>query len=918
MCRHLALHDRFHADRVEKILLPKELHSGLQHRVDHKDKDVGLSPSLSGASVAMPLLSETLPEANLPSPSDRLRHALRDRYRIERELGQGGMATVYLATDLRRQRTVALKVLRPELASLFGTERFLREIEISGKLNHPNILPLFDAGDADGLPYFVMPFVEGESLRDLLRREHQLAIEDALRITRQVADALSYAHTQGFIHRDIKPENILLSSGHALVADFGIARAVAASEGANKLTGTGMAIGTVDYMSPEQATGSEQVDARSDQYSLACVLYEMLVGGPPFPASTAQGVLARHLVDPVPPIRTVRATVPARVEAATLAAMAKTKADRFPSVAAFVEALDGRRPSPSQPYQAAEVPRVRRRWPLLLAGGAAAVLFVTAAWLVLSTPTLDPKRVLVGLFEDRTGDPALSGLAAQAATETVSGLASSGLVQPIDGASVTAEGARARDYPSLRPLARRVGAGSVVSGAISRRADSLEFQIKLTDVATGDVLRPVRPVVWLAREPTTAAAQVAQRVMASYAAHFDPRFHNYATASQPASYDGYREFQTGVVASQEDEGVAVGHFRRAIALDPAFMAPRIYLARSTGCPVVDSIAGAFGATGTQLRSADQARIDLMVADCRGDRLGQYAAAQRLFRDAPDLAENVFDLAQAALYQNKPREALTCLERLEQTREPAAYFRSWCWNIMTHAHHQVGQYREALQLLDRIRAESPDYPLLERSEMRQWAALGNVQRVNELIDQRLRKSNQEFKAGDDMLNVGEELRGHGYLVAGRALCERGVAWYGTRPSSEQATVGSRASVAEALYCAERWDEARVAYQRLAAEDSTETGRGMNVRTRLGALAARRGDSAEVARIDRWFAARDSLPRASYGRAVLAGFRGDKERALALFQFGWERREPSFIEAHTDPALEPLRDYPPFRALLEAAR
>jgi eukaryotic-like serine/threonine-protein kinase len=173
------------------------------------------------------------------------------------------MGTVYLATDLRQQRTVALKVLRPELASLIGPERFLREIGISGKLNHPHILPLFDAGDAAGLPYFVMPFIEGESLRVLLDREQQLSIEEALRITRQVADALSYAHAQGFVHRDIKPENILLSSGHALVADFGIARAVTAAGWADELPGAGMVIGTADYMSPEQATGTGQVDARS-------------------------------------------------------------------------------------------------------------------------------------------------------------------------------------------------------------------------------------------------------------------------------------------------------------------------------------------------------------------------------------------------------------------------------------------------------------------------------------------------------------------------------------------------------------------------------------------------------------------------------------------------------------------------------
>ncbi|HXI20509.1 MAG TPA: serine/threonine-protein kinase, partial [Gemmatimonadales bacterium] len=201
---------------------------------------------------------------------DRLRESLADRYRIERELGQGGMATVYLAQDLKHHRKVAIKVLRPELAAVIGAERFLREITTTANLHHPHILALYDSGEAGGVLYYVMPFVEGESLRDRLNREKQLPLDEALRLAREVADALSYAHGRGVIHRDIKPENILLESGHAVVADFGIAKAVSAAEGA-PLTQTGMAIGTPQYMSPEQAAGGEQLDGRSDLYSLACV-----------------------------------------------------------------------------------------------------------------------------------------------------------------------------------------------------------------------------------------------------------------------------------------------------------------------------------------------------------------------------------------------------------------------------------------------------------------------------------------------------------------------------------------------------------------------------------------------------------------------------------------------------------------------
>jgi pentatricopeptide repeat protein len=289
----------------------------------------------------------------------------------------------------------------------------------------------------------------------------------------------------------------------------------------------------------------------------------------------------------------------------------------------------------------------------------------------------------------------------------------------------------------------------------------------------------------------------------------------------------------------------------------------------------------------------------------------------LLRYAPELAENVFALAGAAQWMNRPREVLTCLERLAQTREPAEH-RSGCWNLMMHAHHQLGQYREALQLIDRMRADSLDEPLFDRYRIRQWAALGDVERVNTLIDQRVAKSSQLVTAGSDMAWGGEELRAHGHIAEGRALCARGVAWSGNQPASEQAKLGFRVSLAGLLYCAERWTEARVAYARLAAEDSSSTYPGITYRTRLGAIAARQGDSAEVARIDRWLADRDSLPFASAGRAVLAAAQGDFARALGLFQVDWERASPNFPAAHADPALEPLRDYPPFRALLHAAR
>src|SRR6266849_2232649 len=230
----------------------------------------------------------------VPDPHARLRAALTGRYTIERELGRGGMATVYLAQDVKHRRRVAIKVLQPELAAALGRDRFLREIETAARLNHPHILPLHDSGEADGFVYYVMPYVDGESLRDRLRPENQLVIEDAVRIASEVASALSHAHSNDVVHRDIKPENILLSGGEAVVADFGIAGAIDAAAGRN-LTETGIALGTPGYMSPEQGAARARVDERSDIYSLGCVLYEMLAGEPPFTGPSAESIVRQHL-----------------------------------------------------------------------------------------------------------------------------------------------------------------------------------------------------------------------------------------------------------------------------------------------------------------------------------------------------------------------------------------------------------------------------------------------------------------------------------------------------------------------------------------------------------------------------------------------------------------------------------------------
>ena len=413
----------------------------------------------------------------------RLQAALAERYRVERAIGRGGMGTVFLAEDLRHHRQVAIKVLHPDLAGALGPGRFLREIEIAASLSHPHIVPLHDSGTADGLLFYVMPFVEGESLRERLTREIQLPVENALAITREVADALSHAHAHGIIHRDIKPENILLEGEHAVVMDFGVARALSLAAG-DSLTEPGLAIGTPAYMSPEQAGGAPTLDGRSDLYALACVLYEMLAGVPPFTGPTPHAIVARQLADPPPALRVVRPAVPATLEAAIGKGLAKVPADRFATVGAFAAAL-------GHSLTDAPAPRMGSRRPAMLAAGGLAVGLV--GWVLLrglagSQPkgarpdAPAPSSIAVLYFDDQSEGGGLEHLATGLTEDLIDRLAGVGVLRVISPDGVRPFRGRAVAPDSL---SRLFGVGTLVTGSVSRAADRLRVTVRLTDAPSG-------------------------------------------------------------------------------------------------------------------------------------------------------------------------------------------------------------------------------------------------------------------------------------------------------------------------------------------------------------------------------------------------------------------------------------------------
>jgi eukaryotic-like serine/threonine-protein kinase len=529
---------------------------------------------------------------------------LADRYVLERELGHGGMATVYFAQDLRHARPVALKVLNPELAARIGPERFLGEIRTTARLQHPFILPLFDSGETLGHLWYVMPYVEGESLRQRLGREKQLPLDDAIHIVRDVLAALSYAHECGVVHRDIKPENILLERGVSVLADFGIAQAVSAAS-SERLTETGLTLGTPAYMSPEQAAGERDLDGRSDLYGLACVLYELLAGIPPFTGSSARAVLARHTLDPVPPLRTVRKAVPPYVEAAVQRGLEKVPADRFGTAAEFAQALN---PSPvaqapivtppvdstdSPPLAGARHPRLPHVRPVLSAFGLAVVAGVSIVLGLRSRPpetTESPTatrvtRIAVLPFEN-LGDSADAYFGDGVAD------AVRGKLTALRGLEVIAR-ASSMEYRQTRKspkeVARELGVHYLLTGTV-RWAKTPNGQDRVQ--VTPELIEPSTAAAkW--EQPFDAAltdifqvqAEIAERVAQALDVALSETEHRSLVEKPTRTLNAYDAFLKGEELWTRGSGgdlqelrQAASHYQQAVALDPGFVMAWVRLA----------------------------------------------------------------------------------------------------------------------------------------------------------------------------------------------------------------------------------------------------------------------------------------------------------------------------------------------------
>ena len=474
----------------------------------------------------------------MPGLFERLGEALASRYKIERELGQGGMAKVFLAHDLKYERAVAVKVLRPDVAADVGAARFLREIQIAARLHHPHILPLYDSDQADGLLYYVMPYIEGETLRQRLLRERQLPVPESLQIAREVADALSYAHSCNVVHRDIKPANILLDSGHALVADFGVARAIGGGQ-----TSSGHVIGTPAYMSPEQVDGSEYLDGRSDIYSLGAVLFEMLTGEPPFRGSTVTAIIANRLTSPAPSARAFRELVPEAVDSAVKKAMANLPADRFTSATQFAEAIGT---------------------------AATTAIAVGAAQAIAQEVASGPKAVAVLPFENMSTDPENEYFSDGITDDIIAQLSKISALKVI---SRTSSMQYKKTTKKIATIAEELGVGAILEGSVRKAGPRVRIVVHLVDPRSEKHL-------WgetFDRQLTDVfevQSEVAQQITGALAVTLSPEEKQRVEKKATGDAEAYNLYLLGRFHankwSEENVQKGIQYFQEAIGKDPNY------------------------------------------------------------------------------------------------------------------------------------------------------------------------------------------------------------------------------------------------------------------------------------------------------------------------------------------------------------
>ncbi|GMR12731.1 MAG: hypothetical protein BMS9Abin29_0924 [Gemmatimonadota bacterium] len=861
----------------------------------------------------------------------RLNAALEGRYRIESELGEGGMATVYLAADIRHERNVALKVLRPELAATLGPDRFLQEVRVTANLQHPHILPLFDSGEAEGFLYYVMPFVEGETLGARLEREGELPVPEAARILRDVVDGLAAAHGMGVVHRDIKPDNILLSGRHALIMDFGVAKAVSEATGRNLVTTVGLAMGTPTYMAPEQAAADTNIDHRADIYAVGAVAYQLLTGRPPFQGRTAQEVLVAHMAHQARPVTELRAAVPPGLAALITRCLEKKPADRWQSAEEMLPHLEavatlsgGVTPTQMQPVTMG-VPAQKKSW-LPWAGwaGVAAVAVVAGLATVMiprmsggdddlaavTTDVDERERLIVVPLQPIVADEELR-LWGQLAADQIARMIDR--PHPIDviPASVIRDAmGRLGEGTTTAALAQETKATHAVAGTVSRIGGRVRFEIEFLDQRSGELIRALDPVTGPVDSVEVVIGRLAGMAAAAAVVLLDPGApHQTSEWSIPPSADVFRDFLAMVTL------FSTGDYRGAITAGD-----RILARAPDYVPVLSLLYQSHGNLG-QNREADSLRVrlsplrDRMTADERsqfdwisarrdGDPVAERRAAEEAYRYDPRLWG--FRAGYTARKSGRLEDAVERFLAYD-SKDPgfALTFFGWRSNLAT-AYHLLGRYEEELAL---ARAEFANFPGDRRLHVIEAGALVALGRLEEADSVVRHMANLPPQRGPSALpvTVAKELSAHGYEDESVALSERVIT------QLVEGEPDNQAGRAFTYYSAKRWEDAEPLYASFRTSNP-ENVNGMGFHGVILSKLGRREEalliSDQLGQIER-----SNLRGANIGwQAQIAAALGDRDAAVRLMRLaldnGWSRD----LRLHRAPGFDGMRGYPPWDALV----
>ena len=863
----------------------------------------------------------------------RLQAALGAAYAIERELGGGGMSRVYVARDEALGRDVVIKLLSPELSATLSADRFTREIKLAAALQEPHIVPVLSAGlTGEGLPYYTMPFVRGDSLRARLSAG-RVPLGEGIGILRNVAQALAYAHGQGIVHRDIKPENVLISSGTAVVTDFGIAKALAVSRTeapGGTLTQVGTSLGTPAYMAPEQAAGDE-VDARADLYSWGVMAYELLTGTHPFSdRKTLQQMIAAHIAEaPKDPLERLQGDERKDPTARRLAALAmrcleKQAAARPASALELLHALDAVvTPSGGSDGRAVRFPgRTALIGSGIVAVATVAMLF---AW-SRRAPVVEfePKRVVVATFENKSGDPSLDPLGVMAADWIARGLANTGIVD-VGGtaAELASRGATSRSSggpngaavggaAALQALARDAKAGIVISGAYYRQGDSVLFQADFTDAAAGKLVQSVGPVSASASAPLDGVERLRQRVIGSLALLVDSTLAGLATAtSRPPTMEAYREFLIGEDLFYKDGRAAIQHFIRAASLDSTYVYPLLRVVTMYSLMrdgrAADSVARIVSRKRALLSSYEQAYLDFSRCSYSNDQPGCLSAARQMVALAPSSQFAAYLLALAERINGRLRAADSIFTALDP-EGGALRGRLYFYQYWATANHMMEDHTRELQIVQRARASYPTRLFLFDTELRALAALGRTTEIEARVTESLSMP-QDLERRPAQVAAGAvfELRAHGFPAAADALAARMLAWAAARPAEIAGSVAGRRDLAVLLSAARDWEALQGVADALvaAAPDDTRHLRWQGVAFAMrGRRAEAEGVVRRIERGDHRLSGGEDLR----ARATILAALGEKVRAMSLMQVSFGSYDDS--EAHGSLLFDMMDGYPPF--------